>query len=165
MLSIAALAIMLTPAVDAYDGGRFGSDARWYDGELATLSISPAHLVVPMIEFTGEFSLDRERSIALIGGLGTDAQRGVALYEVGGQYREYILGGFATGVNLGVEGRVSNADYFGYHERMAMMGPFVGAKLTVALFSVDVQGGGQVILRRSGVTVGPLVNLTVGVTF
>lgn len=142
---------------------RAGS-ATVYDTEKSvTVSVSPLHLAIPMFEGMGEFRTGEAQSVAVIGGIGSD--QGETLYEVGGQVRQYVIGDFDTGINLGAEATAGNANYQGFDDMRVSGGPFIGGKLTLALFSLDVQGGGQVVWRNNQLVLGPLVNLNAGVSF
>lgn len=154
---------------DDWDGDRrrrrgdVGSTTVYETDNSVTVSVSPLHLAIPMFEGMGEFRTADQQSVAVIGGIGSD--QGQTLYEVGGQVRQYVIGDFDTGINLGAEATAGNANYQGFDDMRVSGGPFIGGKLTLALFSVDVQGGGQVVWRDNQLVLGPLLNLNAGVSF
>jgi hypothetical protein len=145
-------------------------DYRDDNDHSVTISISAMHLTVPMVEAMGEFRLADTRSVAVIGGLG--GKEGYPVWDVGGQVRQYVIGDFDTGINLGAEAKWETADYlkpdawdYPTQGRLAA-GPFVGAKLTLALFSLEAQGGGQIVWTPGGdLDIGPLLNVNAGVSF
>ena len=84
------LALLVLPSV---------AQAKDDNERKVSVTVSPLHLVVPMVELTGEFRLDDKVGLAAIGGVGSSA--GVALWELGGQARYYFLGDFADGLLVG----------------------------------------------------------------
>ncbi|MFZ5481290.1 MAG: hypothetical protein ACOZNI_31310 [Myxococcota bacterium] len=135
-----------------------------------TLSLSALHLMVPMVEATAEFRVSPARSVAVIGGIG--GNDGFMVWDVGGQARQYFIGDFDTGLNVGAEAKWETADYltpdawdYPTTGRLAA-GPFIGAKLTLALFTLEAQGGGQFVWQPGGdLDLGPLLNVNAGVSF
>jgi hypothetical protein len=172
MLSTAILATSLLagPAL-ARDAGGYGYGYGYpypppppYES-MTTISLNPVRFVAPMIEITGEFSLDPDSSLAIIGGFGTDPRRGAPLYTLGMQYRDYIVGSFRNGLDLGLQAKLTDAGFFGFDQHKVMLGPFMGAKISVALFTMEFQWGGQLVLRNGAPLLAPLGNFTLGVTF
>jgi hypothetical protein len=132
-------------------------------GERATVTISPLALASPMVDLTGEYSLTPEDSVAVMGGLGAASNH--LLYDVGGQYRRYVVGGFRNGIHVGGQARYTNAGFLGRDDPSFKVGPFLGAKLTLAAFSAEVQGGAQLVAGGGRIRMSPLLNLNMGVTF
>jgi hypothetical protein len=118
---------------------------------LVSLTFSPAHLINPVVELTGEFKAHEQWGAALIGGAGTvtveDPILGDVIFdvwEVGGQLRYYALGDFDHGMQ-------------------------VGAEVLYASASTDNLNGSRVTLSGNGVSVGPFLGYKiatdVGFTF
>lgn len=162
LVTMIALSWSVGPAA-AQERWRTYRETADEDERVVTLSISPLHLTIPMFEATGEFRVGENKSVAAIAGVGSEGK--VALYEVGAQVRQYVIGDFDTGVNLGAEAKWGNANYMGATSPSATLGPFVGGKLTLALFSLELQGGGQVVWRDQEFAFGPLLNVQAGVSF
>ncbi len=146
---------------------------------IAALTISPFHLIVPMIEVTGEFRVARKLGVAVIGGAGAirdmDTNALIKVYEAGASLRYYVLGSFRHGMQIGGEAIYVKAstDNTGVEVRGRGLGlsPFLGYKWTSRIgFTIDTQLGVTFItLRADSATqtkqeskVGPLVNLNVG---
>ncbi len=128
------------------------------------LTISPLHLITPLVELTGEFKLKEKMSLAAIGGLGRSA--GVNLWELGGQARYYFLGDFADGLLLGAEVLYVNASYGGASANGFSPGVMAGGKTTFDFGLVlDGQVGGAWFQSGGGGSVGLLLNLNVGWAF
>ena len=128
-----------------------------------TLTLSPLHLGVPMVEAMAELEVGNDRSVALIGGLGTEERRW--LYTFGGQVKQYVAGDFDTGLSLGAEAKYGNADMQGFKGGTVSAGPFLGAKGTLGVLSLEAQGGGQLVYNQGRTSIAPLVNLNAGVSF
>lgn len=152
------------------------------------ISISPIHLIGPIVELTGEARLHRHIGVALIGGYGALKVDGVAerfkVWEVGGQFVGYPVGHFDHGMQVGLEvlyagvstnesSKVTVATATGL-----ATGPFIGYKLATKVgFSFNVQGGVQYVFARADASSGgatasaeqrsiiPLLNLNVGWSF
>lgn len=161
------------------------------DDRRVYLSISPLHLLAPVVELTGEVRVHRKIGVAAIGGYGAvRAEPGgprFSVWEVGGQFVGYPVGHFDHGMQLGAEVLyvgVSGADgagsvkVSGAGDGLAA-GPFVGYKLATKVgFSFNVQGGVQYMMARaeasstSGATASasdsrviPLLNINAGWSF
>lgn len=153
------------------------------------LSISPIHLLGPIVELTGEARLHRHIGVAVIGGYGAIKVDGVAerfkVWEVGGQFVGYPVGHFDHGMQLGLEVLylgVSTNDNTKTTSATATglaTGPFIGYKLATKVgFSFNVQGGVEYVFARadasstSGATASaeqktiiPLFNANIGWSF
>jgi hypothetical protein len=150
-----------------------------------SLTISPIHLLLPVLELSGELRLGNQAGVALIAGGGRITQHysgGSVTFraiEVGGQLRYYVNGSFRRGLHLGVEvlylsvdGKIEGAT--GMASGLAM-GPLVGWKTTTAAgFTFEVQGGVEVVTLGAEATDSsgtstdsevdfiPLLNLNIG---
>ena len=153
------------------------------------LSISPLHLLGPIVELTGEIRLHRHIGVAAIGGYGSikvDGLRPFKVWEAGGQFVGYPVGHFDHGMQVGLEVlyagvstdtniKVSSATANGL-----ATGPFIGYKLATRVgFSFNIQGGVEYVFARadakspSGNTIAtaaqasiiPLLNLQAGWSF
>ena len=146
-----------------------------------SLTISPLHLVLPVVELTAEARAHDKIGVALIGGGGKYTDPNVSgisasVYEVGGQVRAYVLGDFRHGMQLGGELLYLHLDdkrLSATGEGLAI-GPFVGYKIMTDIgFTFDAQVGFEYITARaqaSGSTnndksIIPLLNLNVGWSF
>jgi hypothetical protein len=147
-----------------------------------SLTISPIHLTLPVLELTGEARLADKVSVAMIVGVGkySDTVNGVKLdasaFEVGGHFRYYVLGDFRHGMQLGAEVlylHLADSQLVVKGEGVAI-GPFVGYKYTADVgFTFDAQVGAEYVGARASSTTSsasetswiPLLNLNVGWSF
>ena len=154
-----------------------------------SLTFSPLHLLLPVLELTGELRLGTQGGVALIAGGGwiTDtASDGTKVtfwvYEVGSQLRYYVTGNFRRGLHIGAEilylhvnGSLDNVT--GVAQGLAL-GPFFGWKtVSHAGFTFEVQGGVEIVTAGTQVTDSsggstssdveyvPLLNLNIGWSF
>ena len=145
-----------------------------------SLTISPLHLLFPVVELTGEARVHDKVGVAVIGGAGkyTDASVNVSatVYELGAQVRFYVVGDFRQGMQLGAELlylHLDAADIVATGEGLAV-GPFLGYKVMVdAGFTFEAQLGFEHVSEqaRSGGSAAseqdyiPLLNLNIGWSF
>jgi hypothetical protein len=155
-----------------------------------SLTISPIHLVLPVVELTGELRVADKLGLGLVAGLGriqstTVSGSGLAdaaytAVELGAQVRYYLFGSFEHGLQLGAEAlyvyldRDSTISAAATGEGLAV-GPFLGYKIASNLgFTFEAQAGAQAMVAKakSGSTltssskgVIPLLNLNVGWSF
>jgi len=132
----------------------------------AYISISPFHLILPVVEVTAEIRLHERIGAAIIGGVGsidpyqfssTKPPPGIktgrfTVWELGGQFVSYPVGHFDHGMQLGAEllyvgvagsaeSTTSNASASGTGQGLSM-GPFIGYKFTAPVgFALSIQGG------------------------
>ncbi len=154
------------------------------------LTISPLHLVLPVVELTGEFRVGEKMGIAAVLGAGSvtikDAMANEVAFkafEVGGQFRYYLLGNFRHGMQVGAEllyFKVSgNVRSITGMANGFTMGPFVGYKFTSRMgLTFDTQIG----IERAGIAASayssagetasvstsrwaPLLNINIGWSF
>lgn len=146
----------------------------------ASITLSPLHLVLPLVEATGEFKLADRVGLAVIGGAGR--VDGYPVWEAGVQGRFYGLGDFRGGLELGVEalaiGVRAEEDGVTATALGVGLGPFIGGKyITDIGFTIDGQLGGSVVFASAQATDGtltesrgartltPLLNLNLGWSF
>lgn len=157
----------------------------------AYISISPLHLIAPIVELTGEVRVDRHVGIAGIAGVGSlrtskSAPR-FTVWEVGAQFLGYPVGHFDHGMQLGVEAVYvglagstgsGSAQVTGLGHGFAV-GPLLGYKFASDVgFSLNIQGGVQYLVARAEATAKdgtsasasdsawiPLLNLNLGWSF
>jgi len=90
-------------------------------------------------------------------------------WEIGAQAREYVAGNFDNGLNLGGQFRYFKTTQEpgdnSTPERAAAFGPFLGVKMTLAVFSLEAQAGAQVIYDTQQVSVRPMMNVMAGLSF
>lgn len=145
------------------------------------VTISPLHLLSPILELTTEFRVDDRVGVAAIGGFGR-VDREFWAFLAGGQMRWYALGSFAHGLQLGGQLlylHVNSSDIDGSGIGGAgnglALGPFLGYKFTSSVgLTVEVQGGVQVLAidtaaddgsTARGGSFGPLANANIGWSF
>ena len=151
-----------------------------------SITVSPIHLILPIVEVTGEFRVADKVGVAGIAGAGTipQANSSPPLFglELGGQFRYYVLGSFIHGLQLGAElllahvrGSIGAATGAGTGISIS---PFLGYKIASNVgFTFDAQlgpsfnvagasasqGGQTASASNSGV--GVLLNLNIGWSF
>lgn len=161
--------------------------------EIVTLTISPLHLIFPILQLTGEVRVTPHLGVSVIGGYGTIAVQTstlqdtrVSAYELGGRVIGYPLKQFKS-LQLGAEvmylkvdtgGAISGTNVSGSGAGVAF-GPLVGYKIiTPAGFSFVAQFGIQYLSAQAEAhdTSGnrdsakdnrflPLLNLEIGWSF
>lgn len=79
-------------------------------GKFISVTISPLHLLTPVVEVTGEFAPLRKIGVAGILGVGSIAvedafgeQSSFTVFEVGAQGNYYVIGDFDHGMQLGLK--------------------------------------------------------------
>ena len=110
-----------------------------------SLTISPIHLFLPVVELTGEARVHDKVGIALIAGAGKYTDPNVTgisatVYEAGGQVRVYVIGDFRHGMQLGGELLYLhlNDDRIAISGEGLAVGPFLGYKIMIdAGFTFD----------------------------
>jgi hypothetical protein len=146
-----------------------------------SLTISPIHLFLPVVELTGEARVHDKVGVAFIAGAGKYTDPNVTdisatVYEAGGQVRIYVIGDFRHGMQLGGELLYVhlNDDRIAISGQGLAVGPFLGYKIMIdAGFTFDCQLGFEHISARAqgnGATANdksiiPLLNLNVGWSF
>lgn len=147
------------------------------------ITISPIHLIFPVIELTGEYAVSPKMGAALVVGAGTitpeNSSEKFTVFELGGSFRYYALGTFRSGLQVGAEllfvkvtGEVDSVSGVG---QGLSVGPFVGYKWTHSSgFTIDLQGGVAFMAIKAETSaggmdedrdVGPLVNINIGWSF
>jgi hypothetical protein len=174
-MKIPALAIVLVLA--------FASSARAEDPpQKVTVSWSPIHLVLPVVEVGGEFNAAPHIGGGLILGAGRvtneDETVTATVYEVGGQFNYYFLRPF-HGLHAGAEAIYVHAGDVAQDSSVTAtglsLGPYVGYKVLTSIGFTFVAQAGVAFLtlkgERSGVQqsmardVFPLINLNIGWSF
>jgi hypothetical protein len=123
-----------------------------------SLTISPLHLISPILELTGEFRASDKIGVAVVAGGGkySDTSNGIKLsatvYEAGAQFRYYVVGDFRHGMQLGAELlylHLADSNLSIKGEGLAI-GPFAGYKITTDIgFTFDAQLGFERITARA----------------
>ncbi len=139
-----------------------------------SITISPFHLLNPVLQVTGELRLaNKIGAVAILGGgmVSDENDKNYGVWEVGGQFRYYLLGSFTHGLMLGadagyihVAGQLdSPIDYY----VGIRAGIFVGYKIaTKRGFTFEVQIGPQYVRKSANNTeLQTLENLKVGWSF
>jgi len=146
-----------------------------------SLTWSPLHLVLPMVELTGEFKPRKHVGLAVIGGYGsiTDSTTNGSghIIEAGGQINYYPLRAFA-GLDVGLEALYISLDNVNIDSSATAaglaIGPFVGYKAMFPFgLTLIAQAGVEFVAAKaqnsstmsSGKNVIPLINLNAGWSF
>jgi len=122
-----------------------------------SLTISPFHLVLPVVEVMGEFKVQDWFGLAAIlgggsiQGTGTIADERLTVFELGAQALFYPVGDFDHGMQLGLEalfihisGTFDSGALTGTGSGLAV-GPLIGYKFAASWgLTVDIQGGYQI---------------------
>ncbi len=142
-----------------------------YDHSVS-VTLSPIHLLYPIIEATGEFRVGKKAGVAAIAGFGSIDRYSVV--EIGGQGRYYPVGDFDHGLQLGGEVLAVVVSGSGASGTGLSIGPFVGYKIAARFgLTFDIQLGvqGYAVGASSGSTsasdsaLGPLLNINLGWSF
>lgn len=180
------LAIMVAAATPASAQPEIAS-AKSDPDPRVSLTFSPVHLILPMVEVTGELRLAPNIGAAVILGGGSfsgerlgdpaDPNR-YSAFEIGGQFRYYLSGSFRSGLQVGGEVMyltvsTDSAGVSATGEGLTA-GPFVGYKHAWPIgLTLKAQIGGQLLLARAEAgdssaedrEVGLLLNLNAGWSF
>lgn len=167
LLSLLASTALAAPAKEPYD----------HD---VSITFSPVHLFVPMLELTGEFRAHDRVGVAAIAGFGS--MSGLSLVEGGLSARAYPLGDFDHGLQLGAEatylGALGTIQGVQASGTGLTAGPFVGYKIAARFgLTFEIQLGYQWMAvgaraEQGGVSAtaeetdsGPLLNINLGWSF
>jgi hypothetical protein len=159
-----------------------------------SITLSPIHLALPMVELTGEYAVQRKVGAAGIVGVGQvtvedslGSESTFTALELGAQGHYYALGDFDHGLQLGLEALYlyvsgdsdSDSSVSGTGAGLAL-GPYVGYKFAASFgLTFNAQAGVQYLVVKAdaedadtGETaedgdseVIPLLNLNVGWSF
>lgn len=151
----------------------------------ASITLSPVHLAIGIVEVTGEFRVAPR--LGLAGTLGGGTIDGIGVAEVGAQLNYYLLGDFDGGLHLGAEAQWITAFSDSETNTATMssavaegfaVGPMIGFKwVGDSGLSLVAQAGVQYIAiaaeakngsataSREDSKIGPLVNLNAGWSF
>jgi hypothetical protein len=155
-----------------------------------SLTFSPLHLTLPIVELTGEVRALDKLGVAAVVGAGKITEEATAsapkisanVWEVGLQARYYLLGDFRHGLQVGAEALYLHAsdeiETISASAQGLAVGPFVGYKYTADIgFTFDAQVGFQRIgvageahngsdsAKSEDSSFIPLLNLNVGWSF
>jgi hypothetical protein len=159
-----------------------------------SITFSPIHLLLPVVEVTGEYALDDKFGLALIGGFGSipittttigpfgssSSTEHVGVWELGGHANYYVVGTFDHGMQLGAEVLWVGASAGGNSTHGAVLatglavGPYVGYKIVTRIgFTFEGNLGVEYMAAHASSststadqkTVIPLLNLNVGWSF
>ena len=166
--------LLLVPA-SALAGDKTGEDFT------GTVTVSPIHLTISIVELTGELQVIDDVGVGIIGGWG-QYDDNTTIWELGMKGRYYLLGDFKTGLQLGGEllyiGANSSDSGVSATASGPSIGPFVGGKWTADFgLTLELQIGAQYFAVQGRGTdgtntatseesgFGPLINLNVGWSF
>ncbi len=133
-----------------------------------SITLSPIHLFFPIVELTVEYRLSDSMGVAAIGGVGTittkknvmfsrtthtgESTESYKAYQVGAQFRYYLLGSFIHGMQIGAEAMFLHLDRSADDDIAAkgeglLVGPFLGYKIAANDgFTFDIQVGAHYLL-------------------
>jgi len=127
-----------------------------------SLTMSPFHLALPVLELTGEYALSPKVGAAAIAGYGGVKETGISgnkinipVLELGAQFNYYVTGSFRSGLQLGAELlwlKISPPDQQGITVKAngAAAGPFVGYKwIWGSGFTLFLQGGYEKLFAQA----------------
>ncbi len=164
----------------------FSSSALLARQHKTAITISPLHLLNPVVEFTGEFAMSRDIGVAAIAGLGSF--KGFTVFEIGGQYNYYLVGNFNHGMQIGAEllyvhlskDAIDGDDEISGVGRGLGISPLLGYKYAAGFgLTFNIQAGPSLALIQadaerasdgatgsaSGSEVGLLLNINIGWSF
>lgn len=144
-----------------------------------SITLSPVHLVLPILEVTGEYRITDKFGLAAVLGAGRikDGSSTFGAFELGAQARYYVLGSFVHGMQLGAElmyVAVASDSQQMVNGQGLSTAPFVGYKIAAnGGFTFDCQLGAAytVIQANSGSSTvsgsgwARFLNLNVGWSF
>lgn len=155
------------------------------------VTISPLHLLSPIVELTGEYRVGPKLGVAATLGAGSvtakdggGTEHRFTVGELGGSARYYVTGSFARGLQVGGELMYLLVELDDPMTTVRATGdglsvsPFIGYKWTgVGGFTAEAQGGLSVLVAQAHATDGttsadneqsrvyPLINLNLGWSF
>jgi hypothetical protein len=150
-------------------------------GPSASLTFSPLHLALPLVEVTAEYNVARHTGIAVIGGVGkvTSGNVTASAYEAGGQLNYYLLRNF-SGLHAGVEAMYMHLDNVNIDSSVTAgglsIGPYLGYKVAASFgLTLIAQLGVDFLAAKASSTMStqtvhdrtvfPLLNLNLGWSF
>lgn len=141
----------------------------------ASITMSPIHLLMPIVEVTGEVAVNDKIGVAGIFGYGsvplkttstigtrtTEQTDHLSAWEVGGHFNYYVVGSFDHGMQLGVEAlylKVETSDS-NYQSAAAAngfaIGPYAGYKIITNVgFTFEANLGVQYVAARAKASSG-----------
>ena len=172
------VAIMCSAGVAVAEGEQAAASGK---NEFATVSWSPAHLMLPMVELEAEVNVVPHVGIGVIAGFGrvSDEMKTVTAtaYELGGQASYYFMRPF-SGLHGGVEAMYMTVGDIAQDSTLSgeglSLGGYVGYKLLTSIgFTFVAQGGvAYLAVKAESSTatamekrVYPLINLNIGWSF
>ena len=132
-----------------------------------SITISPYHVVSPIIEITGEYKVAPKTGMAAIVGFGSVdvtvyegnlnwSHHTLTAFELGASLRYYLIGDFDHGMQIGAEMLYAHvAGTFDRYEAEGVgsglaFGPFVGYKVAFGFgLTLELQGGAQYLISRA----------------
>jgi hypothetical protein len=121
-----------------------------------SITISPIHLISPIVELTGEYRVADNLGVAAVLGGGRVSAKSTSgaitatgsAFEIGAQARYYVLGSFIHGMQLGAEVLYARVSLDSGSSSIAAAGdglelaPFIGYKIASNIgFTFDAQLG------------------------
>jgi hypothetical protein len=175
-----AFAILLSGGVAAAQGDQVPAQSK-PDDEQATVTWSPVHLALPVVELEGEYRVAPHIGVGVIAGIGrvSDSSDMVTAtaYEIGGQFNYYFMKPF-SGLHGGVEALYLTVGDVAQDSSVTAdglsVGGFVGYKLLTSFGFTFVAQGGIAYLAVNAESssamvnekkVYPLINLNIGWSF
>ncbi len=161
----------------------------------ASITVSPLHLINPVVELTAEYKVMPKLGIALLAAFGSQTFKvdqkdySFPLWEIGFQGRFYTLGDFNHGMQVGLEALVLKLSDKTYDDGPFLIyapgsrveaGAFLGYKIATDIgFTVEAQAGAKYALILDGTMktmnakaadaaidpITPLINVNIGWSF
>lgn len=174
--------LLVTAALALSAGAAAADPAERVDASMEDLpgwsiTVSPLHLTMPVVELMAELRARGSWSAAGILGGGVVSEDGTrhAVAEVGGQVRYYMVGDFDHGLNLGGEllHIAAETEMSSVNATGTALGPFVGYKFAARFgATIDAQLGVAILAvdgddddDTDAAAILPLVNINAGWSF
>jgi hypothetical protein len=141
-----------------------------------SITFSPFHLLLPVVEVTGEYAVDDHFGVAVIAGYGslplttttvafsgatTSSTEHVGVWELGGHVNYYVIGNFDHGMQLGAEvlwvgaSVDANQSHTSAVASGLAIGPYVGYKIATHVgFTFEANLGAEYMAVRANTTDG-----------
>lgn len=145
-----------------------------------SITFSPLHLFLPMVEVTGEYAISNKIGVAGIVGIGsvpvktttfssstngglatTETTTHYGAWELGAHFNYYLVGNFDHGMQLGAEAMYLHVSSEGQNVNTVAaasglaIGPYIGYKIATHVgFTFEANGGVQYVAARASATNG-----------
>lgn len=143
---------------------------------MVSVTISPIHLIYPIVEISAEFAITPKIGVAAFGGYGTvpmttrtttirgttESTERLRAWEIGARFNYYVIGTFDHGMQLGAEVQYlkvarseANSTQIAASAAGLAIGPYVGYKIITSIgFTFEGNLGVQYVAARGQATDG-----------